>query len=47
MASYETKKNHTKSETLARRVQRAAKYANAATFTRSGRAAQKNTKAAW
>lgn len=47
MASYETKKNHTKAETLGRRMQRAAKYANAQTFTRSGRAQAKAPKAAW
>lgn len=46
MASHKTHKNHNKTETLARRVQRAAKYANAATFTRSGRAEQAR-KAAW
>jgi len=41
MASYETKKDKNKAETLGRRMQRAAKYANAATFTRSGRAQSK------
>lgn len=47
MANFDTKKNYTKAETLGRRMQRAAKYANAETFTRSGRARRTNEKAAW
>ena len=47
MASHDTKKNYTKSETIARRAQRAAKYANAAMMTRSGRSRRATTKAAW
>lgn len=35
-SNYETKKNYTKSETIARRAQRAAKYANASRTTKSG-----------
>ncbi|QAU07420.2 hypothetical protein SEA_ALLEB_88 [Microbacterium phage Alleb] len=34
---YETKKNYTKAETIARRAQRAAKYANASRTNRNGR----------
>lgn len=44
--SYETKKNYTKSETIARRAQRATKYANAAMTTKSGRS-RRVAKAAW
>lgn len=46
MASYDTKKNHTRFETIARRAQRAAKYANASTVSRSGRV-RKVAKAAY
>lgn len=35
--SYDTKKNYTKSETIARRNQRAIKYANASRTNKSGR----------
>lgn len=35
--NYDTKKNYTKSETIARRAQRAAKYANASRTNKSGR----------
>lgn len=46
MAQHDTRKKFTKAETLARRAQRAAKYANAASTTRSGRA-RTTAKAAW
>ncbi|QDH92268.1 hypothetical protein SEA_PHILLYPHILLY_86 [Microbacterium phage PhillyPhilly] len=46
MASYTTRKNETKFETIARRAQRAAKYANASTMSRSGRV-RKVAKAAY
>ena len=35
--SYDTKKNYTKSETIYRRAQRAAKYANATRTNKHGR----------
>ncbi|AXC37946.1 hypothetical protein SEA_JACKO_88 [Microbacterium phage Jacko] len=47
MASHDTRKKHTKFETIARRAQRAAKYANAASTSRSGRVRHVATKAAW
>ncbi|AHL18564.1 hypothetical protein ISF9_094 [Microbacterium phage vB_MoxS-ISF9] len=47
MASYDTKKNYTKSETIARRAHRAAKYANAAMTNKSGRTVRRAEKAAW
>ena len=46
MASYDTKKNYTKAETVARRAHRAAKYANAAMTNKSGRT-RRTMKAAW
>lgn len=46
MASYDTKKNYTKAETIARRAHRATKYANAALTNRSGRS-RRVQKAAW
>lgn len=44
--SYDTKKNYTKSETIARRAKRAAKYANASRTNKSGRV-RETVKAAW
>lgn len=37
MASHDTKKNYTKGETIARRMKRATKYANATMTNKSGR----------
>lgn len=47
MASFDTKKNYTKAETIARRAHRAAKYTNAAMTNRSGRTRRTIQKAAW
>lgn len=44
--TYETKKNYTKSETIARRMKRATKYANATRTNKSGRV-REIAKAAW
>lgn len=46
MAEHKTRKNYNKAETIARRAQRAARYANATMTTKSGRPAR-STKAAW
>lgn len=46
MASYKTHKDENKFETIARRAQRATKYANAAMTTKSGRS-RRTVKAAW
>lgn len=40
MAQHETRKKFTKNETVARRAQRAAKYASASMMTKSGRTAR-------
>lgn len=40
MAQHATRKNENKHETIARRAQRAAKYASAAMTTKSGRTAR-------
>lgn len=40
MSKFETRKDKSRFETVALRAKRAAKYANAATFTRAGRPAQ-------
>lgn len=46
MATHDTRKKFTKAETIARRAQRAAKYANAAATSKSGRT-RHVAKAAW
>lgn len=46
MASHETHKKFNKVETIARRAQRATKYANAAMTTKSGRS-RRTVKVAW
>lgn len=46
MAQHETRKKFNKAETVARRAQRAAKYASATMTSKSGRA-RRVEKAAW
>lgn len=46
MAQHETRKKFTKAETIARRAQRATRYANATMTNKSGRT-RKVAKAAW